>query len=291
MDKDILILIPAFNEEKSIAKVVIKARKYGYVIVCNDGSRDYTGEIARELGVEVIRHDVNRGYGAALRSLFKRALDYNPKYVVTLDADLQHDPEYIPDLIKYLEDNEADIVIGARLDHGETPRMRRMGIKLFSRLMNIGLTDVQSGYRVYRGSILRDLIPREDGMEASIEILDKAVENNYKILEYPVKIRYVGLDTSTEGTIKHSYNIFTRIIHSKIIRHPITYLGIPGILSVIMGLISGIWVIMRYIKVREVAIGTAIITAILIIIGVFLVLTPLQIYIFKVYVEMYRESK
>lgn len=287
MNKDVVILIPAYNEEKYIARMVLEAKKYGYVIVCDDGSDDYTGIIAEKLGAEVIRHEKNIGYGAALRSLFKKALEYNPKYIVTLDADLQHDPRYIPNMIKYLEENGADIVIGAR-EGGETPLYRLIGIKFFSKLMNLGLNDVQSGYRVYRGELIPDLIPSKNGMEASVEILEKAVEKGYGIVEYSLKIKYKGLETSTENPLKQGYNIFTSIIHFKIIKHPITYLGIPGLLLVILGIITGSWVALRYIEVREVAVGTAIITAILIIIGFFLLLTALQIYIFKIYSERRR---
>ena len=93
--------IPAFDEEKSIAGVVLLAQRYvDKVIVCDDGSSDLTGEIAGRLGAEVICHDGNIGYGASLRSLFRKARELNADFVVTLDADGQHDPGDIPVLVK-----------------------------------------------------------------------------------------------------------------------------------------------------------------------------------------------
>jgi len=89
----IVACIPAYNEEKTIAKVLLKTKKYvDKVIVCDDGSTDMTAEIAEALGAEVIRHERNIGYGAAITSLFKRAKELGADIMITLDADGQHDP-------------------------------------------------------------------------------------------------------------------------------------------------------------------------------------------------------
>lgn len=284
----VVILIPAYNEEKTIAHVVIEASRYGDVIVCDDGSTDYTGAIAEKLGVNVIRHSVNMGYGASLASLFKEAIKLNPTYVVTLDADLQHDPKYIPKLIEALEKENADVAIGVRVAGDETPLYRRIGVRLFSKLVSKSLSDVQSGFRVYKGDIIEDLIPREKGMEASIEIIENALKMGLKVVEVSIKFRYVGLETSTYNPVTHGYNIFSRIIHDKILRKPITYLGIPGFLITLAGFLAGIWVIIRYAAVRELAIGTAIITAILIITGFIFILIAIQTYAVKEYVKLNR---
>jgi len=280
----IYILIPAYNEEKYIARVILEASKYGKVIVCDDGSTDYTGDIAKKMGAEVIKHGFNKGYGASLKSLFIKVLEYMPDIVVTIDADLQHDPSYIPVLIDFMKANDADIVIGARSEKDETPIYRRLGVKIFSKLLSKEFSDVQSGYRVYKGSIIQNLIPKESGMEASIEILENALEHGYKIIEYPIMIRYKGLQTSTLNPLRHGYNIFTKILHLKVLERPITYLGIPGFLMFLTGLLSGIWVILRYMEVRQVAIGTAVITAILIISGIIFMLVAIQLYVLKEYI-------
>ncbi len=89
--------IPAFNEEKSIAGVVLSAQKHAdVVVVCDDGSSDMTREIAERLGAVVVRHEQNLGYGAALQSLFKKARELRADVLVTLDSDGQHDASEIP---------------------------------------------------------------------------------------------------------------------------------------------------------------------------------------------------
>ena len=279
----VYILIPAYNEEKTIARVILDSMKYGSVIVCDDGSTDYTGEIASRLGALVVRHDSNRGYGAALKTLFRKVLEYNPDIVITLDADLQHDPSYIPRLIEAMEESGADIVIGMRSEDDETPPIRRVGVKMLSKAMPGGLKDVQSGFRVYRGDIIHLLIPSEEGMAASIEIIEKALENNLRIVEVPIRLRYKGLDTSTMHPVIHGYDLLSRLVHSYILRRPITFLGLPGLIILLTGFVSGLWVVYRYMEVRELAIGTAIATAILVIIGFLLMLMAIQIYAMKEY--------
>ena len=107
--------IPAFNEEKTIARVVLEARKYAdIVVVCDDGSSDLTGEIAENLGAVVIHHEHNCGYGAAMQSLFKKARELKADVLVTLDSDGQHNPAEIPRLVKPIEDGDAEVVLGSR---------------------------------------------------------------------------------------------------------------------------------------------------------------------------------
>jgi len=111
----IIVAIPAYNEEETIAKEVLKAKKYAdKIIVCDDGSADSTAEIAKSLGVDVIRHKRNLGYGAAIQSLFERAKRLDFDVLITLDGDGQHNPDDIPKVIKPIIDDEADIVIGSR---------------------------------------------------------------------------------------------------------------------------------------------------------------------------------
>jgi len=115
----IIACIPAYNEEATIAKVIIQTQKYvDKIIVCDDGSSDLTGLIAERLGAEVIRHERNLGKGAALRSLFKKAKELKAEIIVTLDADFQHDAADIPKLIKPILDGEADVVVGSRYFKG-----------------------------------------------------------------------------------------------------------------------------------------------------------------------------
>ena len=93
----VVVGIPAFNEEKTIAKGVLQVRKYvDWVVVCDDGSTDMTAEIAERLGADVVRHEKNLGYGVTLKSLFRRAQELGADLMVTLDGDGQHNPAEIP---------------------------------------------------------------------------------------------------------------------------------------------------------------------------------------------------
>ena len=154
----IIVGIPAFNEEKTIASVVLGAQKHAHiVIVCDDGSADLTGEIALRLGAVVVRHERNLGYGAALHSLFKRAKELNADILVTLDSDGQHDPAQVPILVKPIEEGLAEVVLGSRFKDkngtADMPAYRQLGIKVITKLSNgsgkNSVSDAQSGFRAY----------------------------------------------------------------------------------------------------------------------------------------------
>jgi len=165
--------IPAVNEEKNLARVILLAQRHvDKVIVCNDGSSDLTGEIARRLGAEVIDHEKNMGYGASLRSLFSKARHMNADLMVTLDADGQHDASNIPTLIDPVIQGKADVVIGSRFLNEEgknnVPTYRRKGIALITSMARTvsfnHITDAQSGYRAYSKKALSLIDPTEFGL-------------------------------------------------------------------------------------------------------------------------------
>ena len=126
----IVAAIPAFNVEKTIARLVLETQKFvDVVLVCDDGSTDCTAEIAERMGADVIRHERNLGYGAAIKTLFSMARELNADVLVTLDGDGQHDPREIPRLIEPVLENNADIVLGSRFlgdkeKDNEVPRYR-----------------------------------------------------------------------------------------------------------------------------------------------------------------------
>ena len=112
---ELTIGIPAFNEEKNIASIIINLKKIApKIIVCNDGSTDSTGIIAEELGAMVINHQKNQGYGAAIRSIFLKAKEIKSEVLITLDADGQHRPEDVLTVLEPIKKHETDIVIGSR---------------------------------------------------------------------------------------------------------------------------------------------------------------------------------
>ena len=184
--------IPAFNEEYSIARIVIKAQKYANtVIVCDDGSTDMTAQISERLGAEVIRHEGNCGYGAAIKSIFYRALELGADVLVTLDGDGQHDASEIPQVIAPILEGKADVAIGSRFmdsnGTSEMPFYRQVGAKIITKMVNSSsqsiIKDSQSGFRAYNRQALKQLCISEGGMGASVQILLQARKHNLKIAE------------------------------------------------------------------------------------------------------------
>jgi len=189
----VFVGIPAFNVEESIAKVVVNAKKHcDEIVVCDDGSSDDTGEIARKLGCRVIRHPKNRGYGSAIRSLLDAARESGADILVTIDGDGQHNSKEISGLVAPIMKGEADVVIGTRFgpnsDGGNIPSTRRLGIKaitwLVDSLTDQQITDAQSGFRAYNKRALEALHPGEQGMGASTEILFGARTNGLRFWRF-----------------------------------------------------------------------------------------------------------
>ena len=179
--------------------MVQRALKYvGMVVVCDDGSTDATYEEAKRAGALVVRHEKNRGYGAALRTLFAVAKKIDPDAMVVLDADGQHDPSYIPMLVEPVLAGEADIVVGSRfLGDADVPAYRELGIKVITWPIRFvaypGLKDAQSGFRAYSRRAVRLIDVVERGMGASTEILLKGAIYGLKLREVPVKVSYRGV--------------------------------------------------------------------------------------------------
>jgi len=279
--------IPAYNEEKTIAKVVILTKKYvDKVIVVDDGSEDMTAEIARALGAEVIKHKENMGYGAALRTMFHKAREENADILVILDADGQHDPREIPRLIEPIMRGEADIVVGSRfLGRTDVRKYRALGVKMITKATNIlagtNLSDAQSGFRAYNKKAIQLIRPTEDGMGVSVEILIQAIDRNLRIKEVPITIRYGGLDTSTEHPIKHGAGVMNALISKTIGRRPLRYLGVPGFLFIGVGLFFVAWLISLYNQTKYFSIPMALIAVGFISTGILSILTAIQIHIIR----------
>jgi len=243
----IVACIPAFNEERTIGGVVVRAMKHvDRVVVCDDGSVDLTAEIAGGLGAVVVRHERNTGYGAALKSSFKEAFRLGADVVVTLDGDGQHEPGEIPRLLERLKEGDVGIVIGSRFLEGgssDAPKWREAGIKLITDLTSndeFKITDAQSGFRAYSREALESLILTEEGMGVSTEILLKAGENGLSVAEVPVSISYRE-GSSTQNPVVHGLGVILSTVKHLSMRRPLLFYGLPGFISMC---IAGVfWVI------------------------------------------------
>ena len=234
----LVVCIPAFNEEKTIAKVIIGAKNYtDNIVVADDGSADSTGEIATALGARVIRHERNMGKGEAFRSLFSACRDMGADVMITIDGDDQHDPADIPKLVDPLTNGDADVVIGARFHAGNRgiPSYRRVGNKLLNSVTMGGVSDTQSGFRAYNKKAIESLRPTESGMGVDSEILMDASRQGLRVIEVPVSVMYGIGKTSTHNPIYHTVDVLTSAIKLTSIRHPMTFYGIPGLVITLLG--------------------------------------------------------
>lgn len=288
----IVVGIPAFNEETMIAKIVLEAQKHAdAVVVCDDGSSDATGEIAKRLGAYVVCHERNMGYGASIKDLFRCARELNADVLVTLDADGQHAPEEIPRIVKPIVRGTADLVIGSRFiePHGtkEMPFYRRIGAQLITKLVNgsskNGLSDAQSGFRAYNRQAIDFLSPLEVGMGASVEILLKASKHDLKVCEVPSSCKYNNGDvaTSTENPVTHGIGVIMSIVKFIVAERPLMFLGIPGLLCLFAGLGLGLWVLQIYATAHYIATYSALASVAFVLIGFLIFSTSLTLYAIK----------
>lgn len=291
---ELVVGIPAYNEEKSIGAVILKLQKVASkIIVCNDGSTDLTADIAQRLGAIVIDHPKNLGYGAGINSIFLKAKEINADVLVTFDADGQHRVEDIRTVVEPITKNEADIVIGSRFlgKSDGVPEYRKLGIKVITKVTNSTLseklTDSQSGFRAYNKKALTELTLSDQGMGISTEILIKASSKGMKIAEVPIRILYGG-DTSTHHAVSHGVSVLFSTMKFVSIEHPLKFYGIPGVVLAIIGLFFVGWTIQYFTEFRSFPPVLALIAIGATLLGAMLIMTAILLYSL---VSVVREKK
>ena len=280
----ITIGIPAYNEEKNIAKIITKLKKItDSIIVCDDGSSDMTSEIAKNLGVIVISHKKNMGYGAAIRTIFEKSAEIGSDILVTFDADGQHRVEDVSRVLRPLENSEADIVIGSRFlgKQSNVPNYRKLGIKVITQVTNSSiktkLTDSQSGFRAYSKQVLSKISLSEIGMGISTEILIKASSGGLRITEVPITILYSG-NTSTHNPVSHGTSVLFSTIKFTSIEHPLKFYGIPSVIFLTIGVIFTSLAVQYYVDVGRLNTDLTLIGAGTILVGIILLISAILLY-------------
>lgn len=185
MDRSsIAIVIPALNEAGTIAQVVAKVGAYGLPIVVDDGSSDATGALASAAGAEVVRHPVNRGYEGALSSGFVRAAELGCQYVITIDADGQHNPAQLAQYIHCL-DQGYDLVLGVR------DRFQRISEVIFAKVGKLvwKISDPLCGMKGYQIALYTQAGCFDSIHAVGTELAVRAVVNGCKFIQLPVITR------------------------------------------------------------------------------------------------------
>lgn len=212
-----MIVIPAYNEEKTIGDVVRQCKILDTnptILVVDDGSKDQTGDRAREEGAIVVRHPINRGLGAAISTGLEAALRLGADIIVTLDADGQHDPSEVAALIQPIERGEADVVIGSRFlkvqsekckvqscsSNFKIPTIRKIanavGNMVTAFLFGIRVTDSQSGFRAFSRHAAERIKIRTNTMEVSSEIIREIKLHSLRLREVPIRAIYTDYSLS-----------------------------------------------------------------------------------------------
>ncbi len=203
------VLIPVYNEKTTISDIVEKALKADVdaekeIIIVDDGSTDGTREIIKEIaernGCKALYHDKNKGKGAALRTGFKEAIG---DVIVVQDADLEYDPSDWKEMLRLIKEDKADVVFGSRF-YGRPHRVllfyhylgNKIITSIFNMLFNLNLTDVETGYKMFKASILKEMDLRCNDFGFEIEFAAKAAKRGCRI--YETGIGYYGR-TYAEG--------------------------------------------------------------------------------------------
>ena len=280
----LIIGIPAYNEEKNIASMVLKLKESAdKIIVCNDGSTDLTGKISEELNVITIHHKENLGYGAAIRSIFLKAKELDGDILVTFDADGQHKIADIKNVILPIEKKQSDVVIGSRFltKSNSVPQYRKLGINIITKVtnstLNKKLTDAQSGFRAYSKDVLRKIIPTDTGMGVSTELLIKSSNLGFRISEVPITISYEG-ETSTHNPVSHGVDVLLSTIKYTALQRPLRFYGIPSVVFLVIGFSFTFLSIQFYAEVGRLSTNLTLISAGTVLIGVILAVTAILLF-------------
>ena len=280
----ITVGIPAFNEEKNIASIISRLKDFtDSIIVCDDGSSDMTAKIAEDMGAILVKHPKNLGYGAAIRTIFLKAKDLESDVLVTLDGDGQHQIMDVEKILKPIEKNQADIVIGSRfLDKkSDVPKYREFGINVITKVTNVSIknkiTDAQSGFRAYNKKVLSEISLSDLGMGISTEILIKASSNGLKIVEVPITISYAG-ETSTQNPVSHGTSVLFSTIKYISIEHPLRFYGIPAFICLTVGLFFTYLAVQFYTEFGKLSTNLTILSAGTVLVGIMLAITAVLLY-------------
>jgi glycosyltransferase involved in cell wall biosynthesis len=272
--------MPAYNEERSIVRMVLGCQKHvDCVIVVDDGSSDATAELAASAGAHVVRHEWNAGYGAALRTCFETAREMGAQRLVIIDADGQHNPAEIPKLLQPL-DRGVDLVIGSRFCNGngqEVPTYRKVGMKVLDVTTNflggLSVTDTQSGFRAYGKRAIDCICIDDDGMSAGSEILLQAKDNNLKVEEVEIHCSYDVENASKQNPVSHGVKVLLILLQDMELRRPLYYFTLPGMIFAAVGIGIGLELLRVFYHGGQLSYGLTILMILTTLVGSFMAFT------------------
>lgn len=226
-DRDVFVVIPAYNEGTALTQTVDELLPYGFqLVVVDDGSSVPAIAHLNDRPVHYLRHTTNLGQGAALQTGMEYALSQSAKAVVHFDADGQHSPSKIRDLLEPIRQGESDVALGSRFidpkDRDAVPRMKQIVLKagvcvswLFAGLW---LTDTHNGFRALSIEAVRQIKLTENGYAHATEILELIRKAGLRVREVPTKIRYTEHSLAKGQSIWNSFNILFDLLLRKLVQ-------------------------------------------------------------------------
>lgn len=277
----IIAAIPCYNEERFIGSVVLKTKRFvDQVIVIDDGSTDETAAIAEAAGSLVIKHKSNKGKGMAMNSAFQWAKKSGVQAMVMLDGDGQHEPAHIPTVLQPVFAGQADVAIGSRFlgVKSTIPGYRTFGQRILTLVTNFGsgvkLSDTQSGFKAFSRRAIETLSFRHKGVgdvESEMQFLIK--ENDLSVKEVPITVNYD--ERAKRSPLAQGAKNMNTLLNMISERRPLFFFGLSGFILTLLGLVVGAMVIRTWTIGGGIAIGTALVSVLLLVIGVFSMFTSL----------------
>lgn len=222
-ERDVFIIVPVYNEATTIREVVMSLSGKGYsIVIINDGSSDNSAEIIKSLPVYSVQHELNLGQGAALQTGISYSLLQHARYLVTFDADGQHDVNNIDALLQPLIDDRSDIVFGSRFLKGSASnigKVRKLAL-FFARWLNYSLSgvllsDAHNGLRAMNRKAAETIYLREAGMAHASEIHVQAVRKKLRVMEVPVSVTYTDYSRSKGQSGWNGLRIFFDLVFNQ----------------------------------------------------------------------------
>jgi hypothetical protein len=268
----VLVAIPAYNEDRYIGSLVHKLTGASYeVLVVDDGSTDQTARIAEAAGASVARHTSNRGKAAAVQTAFEQARLLDCDALVLIDGDGQHEPVEVGKIAAPILAGTADMVVGSRFlgVRSHIPRWRVAGQHALTLVTNLGsgvpLTDSQSGFRGFSRRAVQCMRLRGAGFSIESEMQFQARSMGLSVVELPIQVNYnVPIKRNPVG---QGLNVVDGVLRLIAQHRPLLFFGLPGLLMLAAGVGLGVYVVRIYETTLTLAVGYALITVTLTVVG------------------------
>lgn len=288
MKGELVVFIPAYNEERTVGSIVLLAKKYGEVFVIDDGSTDRTAQVAREAGATVLAHQKNMGYGSAHKTALAAARKMDASAFVFMDADGQHDAAEIPIVAAPVLDGKADVCQGSRFSGRfvSAPAGRRQGVAFINKLSSVhnGTKEIDSqcGFRAISKKAAGTVSLEHDGFAGGAELVLSAQHAGLRVVEVPVHVKYFS---EKNNPFAQGAGLVDYVAGQLIRKNPLALFAGVGAALLALSALLGVFVVDTFYSRHELATGSAFLTVFFGIAGMIMVLIGLNLYTLKKVLE------